>query len=510
MTYLKHNPIFMECLDAIEKRQSVTMHGLIFEAQPIWIASAFRETKKSFLVLSSTEKEAKKLAENLNSLLGERVYYYPENPLSFYNIRSLEDENRNRRLEALMSILDEKPRIVVAPVSALYQKISTPKAFLEECIHISTDDEFEPEDLARQLIFLRYRRVNMVEAVGEFSLRGGILDVYPAHGAYPVRIEFFDREIDSIRSFRIEDQRSVEMLQEIIIGPAMEFILSQKEWDEAAQGIERELSRLSHRSNKDTDKNNLQLKYNEILEYMDQGHFIENTDLLTPFLKEESYGNLLSYFSQDDVIVTLDIAELYEKSEDWENSFREDLTYQMEKGEVFSKHEGMVYSSSEIFEALLERPLINTNLLLRTFRNFNPERLLHLQGMEAESFHRQFSIFFERMQELVDLGYAVQIFAGEKRRADNLYHLLEEYGFHVLRETLKPKHLSILKIICPAVCCFPKGFTLSTLIGKSTEKKASTRRRSIVIKTSFFGRMICPPEILWYTKITVSAALNAW
>lgn len=98
-------------------------------------------------------------------------------------------------------------------------------------LSISVGGTFELNENLPHLHSMGYERVSMVSAPGEFSVRGGIIDIYPLTEEHPIRIELFDTEVDSIRTFSLEDQRSIEMIQEVTIGPAEEIILTDSHYE---------------------------------------------------------------------------------------------------------------------------------------------------------------------------------------------------------------------------------------------------------------------------------------
>ncbi len=344
-------PSYKEIIDSMENHQSITVHGFIPEAYPILLQKIMEDHRGNLLMVTPTDRIAQKLTESINQLTKGLAFWYPEAQVQFYNIGSLEDEGRQKRLQALMALVEKDRKIIVASVFALRQKISTPKAFAKEALTFDMDGNWDLENLLKKLIFMRYRRVHMVEAVGDFSFRGGILDIYPPHLAYPVRIEFFDTQVDSMRIFDIASQRSLKKIQKVKIGPATEFILSQKEWDLAAKGLNQDLHKAIEKKQGNT--NFLQDKFFEILGKIKEGIYVENTDLLIPYLEEESYASLVDYFGKDDYVFTQSLSRLYENMQSDEQIYKDDVTFQLERGELLPAHEKILFGGEDSFQILL-------------------------------------------------------------------------------------------------------------------------------------------------------------
>ena len=114
-------------------------------------------------------------------------------------------------------------------------------------IKIDLTSEVEISEIVKQLVSMGYEREQIVATPGEFSVRGGIIDIYPLTKEYPVRIELFDIEVDSIRSFDADTQRSLEQLEEITIPPATEAILPSENWEQATEQLKVEEKEAIHK-----------------------------------------------------------------------------------------------------------------------------------------------------------------------------------------------------------------------------------------------------------------------
>ncbi len=474
MKELKRILPYQELREGIQKRQSIHLHGLIPEAYPLLLASLFKETQENFLVLTENERSAKKLAEAVNLLIPGKAYWYPAQSMNFYNLRSLDDEGRHLRLKTLMALAEKRPMMVISSLRALRNKISTNKAFQKECFRLDLDFEGEIEEISKKLLFLRYRPVQRVEAVGDFSVRGGILDIFPAHEELPVRIEFFDTQIDSIRKFSVEDQRSLENIQEVSIGPATEIIFSAEELEAAGKGLSQDLSQGLKKTG--VDLNRLEDKFSNLLDSVNTGNYLENTELLLPYLKAESYGILTDYF---EIVFTMNLDNLYTMAQGEERAFMEDVSYQMEKGEAMDSHQRMVFSTEEIFGRLRKKTLVNLELLMKSTKLFTPEKLIYFQGIEAEKFHRKLDLFLERIEAYVKEGYKIYLYIGDSRRQETILKLLQEKNFPIFGQ--EKGSISLCSENLSGGVIFPQGkvviFTMQEIFGRSKEQKPVSKKK---------------------------------
>ena len=129
---------------------------------------------------------------------------------------------------------------IIAPVSAVVRLTESPERFIDGAVNVAVGDVYEPADLRQLLVKSGYTAAAVTESPGEFTARGGILDVFPPAMEHPVRIEFFGDEIDAIRTYDPDTQRSLENASEVLIGPAAEFIPSEDERRAALENIRKE------------------------------------------------------------------------------------------------------------------------------------------------------------------------------------------------------------------------------------------------------------------------------
>ncbi|WGI63422.1 SufD family Fe-S cluster assembly protein [Escherichia coli] len=165
--------------------------------------------------------QAQKVTDDLASVMPDRsVLLYPVNELIASEIAVASPELRAQRLDVLNRLANGENPIVVTPAAAVRRMLPPVELWKESQIHLKVGEEIDLEAFSKQLVQIGYDRTSMVAAPGDFSVRGGIIDIYALTEDHPIRIELFDTEVDSIRSFHSDTQRSLETLQEIKIGPA--------------------------------------------------------------------------------------------------------------------------------------------------------------------------------------------------------------------------------------------------------------------------------------------------
>ena len=200
------------------------------------------------LVLTSSQNEAERLASDLLGLLGEeKVYLFlgDDNPLAEFVFAS--QERIFSRLEALDFLLaPEKEGIVIANVSGSRLLLPNPKTVSSMIQSFSVGEERNLTELKETLLAMGYQKVSQVSQQGEFSLRGDILDLFEASQDFPYRLEFFGDEIDGIRTFSPETQRSLENLDAVMVHPVSDMLLTKDDFLRGQKNLENLIQKSPH------------------------------------------------------------------------------------------------------------------------------------------------------------------------------------------------------------------------------------------------------------------------
>ena len=203
------------------------------------IAQAIKKDKLKgpILLIVSSQNRAMALLSDISFFCDKPVFVMPPRENLFMSYTAKSRENTLKRIEILKSMEAGEDIIVIAATPALMRKLPPVGIYNQNKIKLRLSDIIKPEELKKNIVKLGYEPMSMVESIGEFSSRGGIFDFYSPSQRHPVRIEFFGDEIDSIRTFDIETQRSVQSLDEITIYPARDIYLDREQFDKVASRI---------------------------------------------------------------------------------------------------------------------------------------------------------------------------------------------------------------------------------------------------------------------------------
>ncbi len=210
MKPLKESNQFKDILKNIENKiYPIGVYGLSESAKNYLVNGVYEQLDKSILILTHSDVEAKNIYEDLSFYVND-VYYFPTREVGFYNADAISGDLRWERLKVMKKITQKGKKIIITCIEALAATY-IPIDLLEKYIFkLSVGSTLNLKDFSEKLIQCGYERVDRVDTKGQFSIRGGIIDLYPPISALPFRIELFDDEIDSIRTFNGETQRSID------------------------------------------------------------------------------------------------------------------------------------------------------------------------------------------------------------------------------------------------------------------------------------------------------------
>ncbi|SYZ74349.1 Transcription-repair-coupling factor [Candidatus Zixiibacteriota bacterium] len=270
----------------------ITISGLAGSSAALLVANLIDETSRLILAVTNEVEEANNLFDDLNFLLGEKdVVLFPPRMIPPYEFRTPTAEIIGQRLYALSRLVKGETKILVASLEALMEPTVARKDFERGSLMLKVDQEMEIDRLAEKLIEMGFQRVPLVEEVGDFALRGGLIDFFSPGFEGPIRLEFYGDIIETIREFDVASQRTTGKLEEVTLLPKREVPITFKT-------LESYLSRLNEK-----DGDFIRARY------LNDPELPGLEWLAIPFGLE--YGSLMDYLNKDRIIVIAnDVASL--------------------------------------------------------------------------------------------------------------------------------------------------------------------------------------------------------
>ena len=409
--------------DVKNKKTPVNVLGVSDSVRAHLICCACKKLKRPGLVVAADEAAARLLYEDLRFFMGEKVVFYPRSDLLFYDVEAKGQDVTRQRLQVLQTMLEEKEACVVTTAEATLQVTVPREIYAHHVISLKVGDEAELESLSLLLTELGYRREEMVEGPGQFSIRGGILDVFPCVGdnEYPVRIEFFDTEVDSVRSFDPETQRTLEKLDFVKILPARELLLNANQRKSLVEKLD------YIRKGLDTDTEREQ-KLARILgrdiERLEQGLLFPSLDKYIPYLYLEK-PTLLDYLAEDTLIFWDEPARISERIQTFKAKQLQDICDLAERGIL--ERGDLTYNLpyDEATRRLEKLPLIGMSGISHGTPDWRPIRTHSITSKSLGGFQGKLEFLCDTLRFYQKGIYRTILLAGSPQRAKNLVQQLE-------------------------------------------------------------------------------------
>ncbi|MDR7002285.1 transcription-repair coupling factor [Neobacillus niacini] len=423
--FLRQEDIYSVISGMQEGLKEQLIAGLSGSSRTVFAASIYEQMKRPILFVTYNLLQAQKLYDDLVNLVNEKdVFLFPANELIAAEMSIASPELKAQRIEALNHWSKNSRGILITPISGL-KKIIPPKAMWKNYqLSLKLGEDLDIGRTLTTFVEMGYVRVEMVSTPGEFSVRGGIIDIYPLTESDPLRIELFDTEIDSIRYFSLEDQRSKEKISEILIGPATEILFEEKNYSRIVERLEEGLAK-SLKKLKD-EKAKIQLAQNigyelELLKNR------QKPDQVYKYLSlaYENAGSLLDYLPSNGLVFIDEISRVHEMNESLVKEEADWYTSLLGEGQII--HDLVI---SYDLHGLLQKknfPVLYMSLFLRHVANTSPQNIINVSCKPMQNFHGQMHLLKAEVDRWKKGNYSVLVLGPDAERVKKLERVLEDY-----------------------------------------------------------------------------------
>ncbi|RXT09007.1 transcription-repair coupling factor [Ammoniphilus sp. CFH 90114] len=399
--------------------------GLSGSSRQVFLSAIFESLDKPLLVVTHNMFQAQKIYEDLIELVGDdQVLLFPANELIVSEMAIASPETLAGRIEVLNKLSEKKKRILVVPFAGLRRILVSQEVWEKSQVTVKVGQEIELESLIQSLISIGYERVDMVEAKGQLSIRGGIMDIFPVYLDNPLRIELFDVEVDSIRTFDTASQRSLEKLETITIPPMSEVFGSQDVLVSAASRLEQKLSEALRTVKDPTVKEKLAEKMGWEIEQLKQGNRFQGIYKYISLLYPE-YQSLIDYMPQDTIMVLDEPSRIQETIDQLEKEEAEWKTTLVSEGE-FAHNIPIALNYDELINNKRNR-LIHLSLFLRQIPKTAPQNIVNFNCKAMQDFHGQMNVLKGELDRWTKSQHQVVFLTADEERARRLERVFHDY-----------------------------------------------------------------------------------
>lgn len=398
----------------------------VSEARVAPCAAHMSKEKSQSIIIVPTYVRAQRLAGDLSFFVKDKdILVLPEEEQVFLRYEAKNHDRLIERMKALKALRTGQPVIVIAPVSAAIKKISPHKAFEEKVIKLKLSDISDLEKLKADLVAMGYEFSVTVENHGQFSVRGGIIDIFTPDNDNPYRIELFGDEVDSIRTFNKDTQRSIENLKYVEIYPAEQLTIESESFEKAGKAIAKEYEKQSKKleiSNPEASGKLIELK-NSICEYIEN---VSNLQLLENYIHYFYDDTEFIWDYMDDGRVMLDDPErIFEILEIRENELKEDFKVLLERGEAVPKDSALITGTANLKEILEKRDTVIFTPFPKRVKGIDSFDEIHnINSRQMISFSGNLTLLENEIKSYLKRNYKISIVSNSDARLDNLREML--------------------------------------------------------------------------------------
>lgn len=322
ITQLQNLPKFQEYIQKIqEKNSQIAISGLSDVGKMQFLYATKESVNRPICIITYHEMQAKKIIEDLSYFAKEfeSIYYFPKREIVTYDYIAESKDLPYERIEVLNKIEKKKAKIIVTTVEALMQKMVAKSTLYQNKQQLEVGKTYSLEEIKQVLLLLGYERNDLVEARGQFSVRGDIIDI-ALSSKEGIRIEFWGDEIDSIRTFHLSSQRSIQMLQTVEIMPAHEFILEDtlssimQKIREGKQDNKEEIEEKIIKKQKEEYKAKIEQIKEQDIELIETGNYISKIDKYFNYFYTKQ-ATLLDYLGKDCILVFDELSKIKQRED---------------------------------------------------------------------------------------------------------------------------------------------------------------------------------------------------
>ncbi|MEA4923416.1 MAG: transcription-repair coupling factor [Eubacteriaceae bacterium] len=390
---------------------SVNISGISDSRAAAAAGKIINEHDGQWIVVTPTFAGAGRMAADLSFFVKKKIYVLPADNETFLSYEAKNKDTLMGRLEVFRALLSGENCVVVAPMAGVVKKLPPAELFASAGFSLKKGREADIKDTLKRLVDMGYERVPMTYAPGQFALRGEILDIFTPYSDVPVRIEFFDVEVESIRTFDPATQRSISDIDDIYIYPAELLIREERSFERAKKKIEKAYSGLEDRKE-------------QLLESIDQMSNLQHLENYFDYFYETP-EHIWDYVKGPVRIITDDPNRCWENLEAAVKEFKVDFEVYLEQGRIISADYKNFPSTKDLKEMYNAGDTWHLTPFARKIKGVD-----HLDGMSALqsrqtlSYNGKMDILERDLEKYLEHGYKVTIVCSSDERTKNMEEFL--------------------------------------------------------------------------------------
>ena len=404
-----------------KERGTIALTGCV-DSQKLHMVYGMSDGFQIKVIVTYSDLKARELYEEYQ-FYDKNVMLYPAKDLIFFQADIHGNQLVKERVKTMRRLLEGKPTTIVTTYAALM----TPLPVWDrdrDVLDIHKGMELVESRLAERLVDFGYEKCYQVESAGQFSVRGGIIDIFDLTEENPYRIELWGDEVESIRSFDVLSQRSIEKLESITVFPASEFVLDDRRIRDGIARLEKEAVKQEtyfRNSFKTEEAHRIKIQVRELKEQ------------LLEFRERANLEGYIKYFYEDTVMLPKLLGQLgepvffvdeplrvREQAEAVESEFRESMSQRAEKGYILPGQMNILYSGEEVAAGLAGERVVTVSTMEPKVGYFKAEKKLDVGARNVAPYNNSFEALVKDLKQYKKNGYRVLLLSGSRTRAKRL------------------------------------------------------------------------------------------
>ncbi len=421
---------FADTKDALNKKEICVAVSGCNDSQKVHMIQGMSDGFRMKIIATFSDRRVKELVEDLR-LYERNVYSYPAKDLIFYQADIHGNRLATERIRALRRIADGLPLTIVTTFDALMNAQVPLSVFTEHILKIKKRGIVEESELAASLVEMGYTRNYQVEEPGQFSIRGGIVDVFDLTEENPYRIELWGDEVDSIRSFDILSQRSIENLESVSIYPATEIILSKEQLQSGLMRIEADMKKnyeVFRKEFKTEEAHRIKMQVEELKEDLTQLGRMTNLESYIDYFYEDC-ESFIDLFPREKLLLVLDEpARIAEHANAVELEFRESMSNRIAKGFLLPGQMNVFFGVEQTAAKLAGRRVLSISTMEEKRSLVKPDKKMQVSVKGVAPYRNSFELLTKDLVQYKKNKYRVILLSGSRTRAKRLAQDLRDNG----------------------------------------------------------------------------------
>lgn len=457
-------------------RVPVSVSGVSASHKTHIIASLTAQLDKPALVIVPDESTAIRFTADLSVLLGERVLHFPARDYVLLDVDGASGEFEHQRLGVLSELLQGTARVVVASAESACERTIPKETLKDSILTIDMDGSYDQEQVVKKLVVMGYQCRDQVEGICQFARRGGILDIFPPDRSEPVRIEFWDDEIDTMSTFQVDTQRRQDSIEQVTIPPAREVLY---------QSPQKLADLLRQQMAAQKGKAGVQVKEHlqRDIERLEGGLNPVSIDRYLPILYQPQ--TIFDYFEADALAFLCEPVSCKENFANAMAQHHEDVKMLMEQGILFRGCSVYYDDFTELCRKFCRCQSVMMDTFTRSLSDVPVRELVQLSASQLSTWSGEYAILKDDIEDYMKTGFCCVIFAGTPRGAQALTEdLQKDFSAQLVRDvpSIDPGRIYVLEGTLSAGMEYPQlklAVISHAKTGSSRKKPAKAKKGGI-------------------------------